>query len=125
MDDRAKQIEAGLRELAEKIHGLTLGLALVDQRMQTLGQVETTMTRLDRLLVKVIGVNGDNGMVSELNERVAANEAKLGENLKGRVAANETKLEGLDRSKAAFVGWIAGASAVCGLVVGVAMKYLP
>jgi hypothetical protein len=125
MDDRAKQIEAGLRELAEKIHGLTLGLALVDQRMQTLKQVETTMTRLDRLLIKVIGVNGDNGMVSELKERVDANELKLGEDLKGRVAANEIVITRLERSKAVFIGWIAGASAIGGLAVGVAMKYLP
>jgi hypothetical protein len=109
MDSRTAQAEA-MHELAEKIHALTLGLALVDQRMETLKTVEVTMTRLDRLLVKVIGVNGDNGMVSELKERVDT---------------NSEKLSNLSHSKAAFMGYAAGAAAVATLAVGAAMKYLP
>ena len=105
-------LRAELSLLAKSVQELTIGLALVDQRLQLTKELQdsiktlhVTITGLDRRLIRISGLNGDNGQISEIA-------TKVGEHGK--------KLDGLMLSRAAIAGYM---TASAGLATA-AVKFL-
>ena len=97
-----------MRVLASSVQDLVVQMALVNQNQaltkeiqEDIKHLERVVVSMDRRLIKISGLNGDNGQVSELASRVDE---------------QDIKLSGLMLSRAALAGY-AAASASAGAAI--------